>query len=320
MSTTDMRGSAGLPSVAGPSTTAPETTGTAAAVGAAGFSPGVYDMPDAEYHGIKWALSCSGAKLLLPPSCPAIFRYRQDHPPKPKPHYDLGHAAHKAVLGVGAEIRYISSVDAKGNPSAGWATKDAQAQRTKAYADGAIPILEEDRWIVEGMAAKIRDHPIASALFNPNNGKPEQSLFAEDPRTGLPLRGRLDWLPNATPGRRMIIGDYKSATTAEPGAISRAMANYGYFQQDAFYSALVRTLGLDEDPAFVFVFQETEPPWVVTVAELDEDAKQIGRGLNARAIDTFIDCMTADTWPAYAADVIRVSLPKYFTYQHEDLL
>lgn len=281
--------------------------------------PGVYDaMPDAEYHADRTALSYSGAKMLVPPSCPALFRYKQDNPPKSKPHYDLGHAAHKAVLGVGAELRYITSKDAKGNPSQGWATKDAQTQRTQAYADGAIPILEEDRWIVEGMAAAIRDHPIASALFNPANGAPEQSLFAADPRTGQALRGRLDWLPNAVDGRRMIIGDYKTANSAEPGAVSRAMASFGYFMQDAFYSELVRILGLDPDPAFVFVLQETEPPWLITVAELDDEAKRIGRRLNAQAVDTYIECMTTGRWPGYADDIVTVSLPRWFTYQHEE--
>lgn len=282
--------------------------------------PGVYDIPDDVYHGIKDALSCSGAKKLLPPSCPAIFKYELDNPPESKPHFDFGKAAHKMVLGVGPEIRYITAVDAKGNPSEGWASADAKRQKAKAYAEGAIPLLEEQRGVIEGMAAALRAHPIASALFNPDNGKAEQSLFVVDEESGVTLRSRFDWLPNQVAGRRMIIGDYKSAVSAEPGAVAKAMANYHYFQQDAFYSDMVRALGMDDDPAFVFVFQEKTAPYLVTVAELDDDAKRIGRGLNRRAIDTYLECMTNDEWPSYTSEVVQISLPKWFTRQHEEFL
>lgn len=284
------------------------------------ITEGVYDMPDAEYHGIKHALSCSGAKKLLPPSCPAIYRYELDNPPESKPHFDFGHAAHKMVLGVGAEIRYITSKDAKGNPSTGWATKDAKDQKAKAYAEGAIPLLEEERGIIEGMAAALRAHPIASALLNPENGQPEQSLFVVDEQSGIPLRARFDWLPNVVPGRRMIIVDFKTTVSADPTAIAKSVANYGYFMQDAFYSDMVRALGMDPDPAFVFVFQSKEPPYLVTVVELDDDAKRIGRGLNRRAIELYADCLANDEWPTYSDEVVQISLPAWFTAQHREFL
>jgi hypothetical protein len=283
-----------------------------------GIAPGVYDIADDEYHSIKTALSCSGAKRLLPPSCPAIFKWELDHGRPPKPAFDFGHAAHKQVLGVGAEIRYITAKDVKGNPSYDWSTKDAKEQRAKAYADGAIPLLEEQRGIVEGMAEALRAHPIAGLLLDPSNGKPEQSLFAVDDETGVPLRSRFDWLPNAVPGQRMIVADYKSAISSEPGAVAKAMANFGYFLQDAWYSAMVRRLGIDSDPAFVFIFQEKTAPYLVTVAELVPEAKRVGAEMMRRAIDLYAECASNDEWPGYANDVVPISLPRWFTYQYEE--
>lgn len=284
------------------------------------IAPGVYDIPDAEYHGIKHALSCSGAKKLLPPSCPAIFKYELDNPPESKPHFDFGKAAHKMVLGIGPEIRYITAHDAKGNPSFDWSTADAKRQRAKAYAEDAIPLLEEQRGIIEGMAAALREHPIASALLNPENGKPEQSLFVVDQPTGVPLRSRFDWLPSVVPGRRLIVADFKTTVSAAPISIAKDVANYQYFMQDAFYSDMIRALDIDPDPAFVFIFQSKQAPYLVTVVELDDDAKAIGRGLNRRAIEVYADCAANDEWPGYSTDVVQISLPGWFTAQHREFL
>ena len=70
------------------------------------YAPGVYDIPEADYFGASYALSCSGAKLLLPPSCPARFFYRQDHQ-EYKADWDFGSAAHNLVLDAGPEIAEI---------------------------------------------------------------------------------------------------------------------------------------------------------------------------------------------------------------------
>lgn len=275
------------------------------------ITEGVYDMPDAEYHGIKHALSCSGAKRLLPPSCPAIFRYELDNGRPAKPAFDLGHAAHKMVLGAGPEIEVVHHDS--------WRSKDAQTRQAAAYAEGKVPLLAIDYERVVGMAEALHKHPLAAALLNPEHGKPEQSLFRVDPETGVSLRSRLDFLPDPGPGR-MIIPDFKSAISAEPGSIAKAVANFGYACQDSWYTDMVVALELAEDPAFVLIFQEKSPPYVVTVVELDDDAKRIGRGLNRRAIDLFAECVSNDDWPDYASDVVEISLPKWFTFQHQEFL
>lgn len=276
------------------------------------ITEGVYDMPDAVYHSIKDRLSCSGAKKLLPPSCPAIYRYELDNPPETKPHFDFGHAAHQKLLGAGAKLRVIAADD--------WKSAKAQQARKEAHAAGEIPLLTKELEVVDAMVAKVREHPIASALLNPDYGNPERSLFWDDPRTGVPLRGRLDWLPVPQPGRRLLVADYKTAVSSAPASFSKSAADYAYMMQDSFYLDAVRALEIDDNPAFLFVVQMKTPPFLVTVIELDEDAKRIGRGLNNRAIDTYIDCMTTGNWPGFSDEVELVSLPKWFTYQHEDLL
>jgi hypothetical protein len=274
-------------------------------------APGVYDMPDATYHADPVAggsLSSSGARKLLPPNCPARFRYELDHPRPANPVFDFGHAAHKQVLGVGAEVVVVDA--------ANWQTKAAREARDKAYAAGKVPVLAGEHDRVLGMAAALRAHPTAAALLNPAAGQPEQSLFWTDDEAGIWCRSRLDWLPNPT-DRRMVIADYKTCESAELGHIERAVHNYGYHQQAAFYIDGVKALGLADDPAFVFVFQEKTAPYLITIVQLDPEAERIGRAENRKAIDIYRRCKATDQWPAYSDDIELISLPPWVERRHQ---
>jgi hypothetical protein len=268
--------------------------------------PGVYDgLDEAAYHADPvpgGSLSASGAKLLLPPSCPALYAWRRDHP-KVSAEFDFGTAAHKLILGVGQPICRLSYDD--------WRTKAAQTARDEARAQGYVPVLEPDWQRVEAMAAAIREHPVASALLDPERGKPEQSLFWQDDETGIWCRARLDWLPRRDPARRFIIADYKTAAAADPASIRKAVANYGYFMQAAWYAEGVQVLGLDPDPAFLFIFQEKTPPYLVTVAQLDAEAVSIGRARNMLAREMWRDCTQAGVWPGYTDDIELITLPPW---------
>lgn len=270
--------------------------------------PGVYDMPEDVYHRDPvpgGSLSSSGAKKLLPPNCPARFAYDRAHPPQPTHAMEIGTAAHKLVLGIGAQLVIV---DAKN-----YQTKAAQDTRDAARAAGKVPLLPQEYAQAQAMAAAVRAHPVAAALFDPDGGAPERSLFWQDELTGVWLRSRLDWLPHQVRawGRRMVITDLKSAAAADKASVTKAMHNYGYFQQAPFYSDGVRALGLDDDPAFVFVFVESAPPHLVSVAQLDNEAMEAGRALNRIAIERYRDCVEAGVWPGYSEEIELISLPPW---------
>lgn len=266
--------------------------------------PGIYDIPNAVYHADPvpaGSLSSSGAKKLLPPSCPARFAYEREHPPEPKDHFDFGSAAHKVVLGAGDDIVVIDADS--------WRTKDAKEQKALAHLDGKIPLLTHDYQQVCEMADAIRAHPIANTLFQPESGKAEQSLFWIDERSGIWRRARLDWLPDQTGDGRLIVPDYKTCRSADPEQLARDVHNFAYHRQAAWYLDGIDALDIADDAAFIFVFQEKEPPYLVTVAEVDTTALRIGRHLNRMAIAIYRDCMASGEWPAYHPDVHLISLP-----------
>jgi hypothetical protein len=258
----------------------------------------VHDLPDAEYHADRGTLSFSGAKLLLPPSCPAKFREHMDNPPKPKPEYTFGHAAHALVLGKGAEILEVDAPD--------WRSKAAREARELAC-NGVAPMLTHELATARKIAKAVHDHPDAGPLFA--QGDAEVSLYATDERTGVKLRGRTDWL--TTIDGQLWIVDFKTSDTAEPDRFSRKGAAYRYHCQHAWYVDLVKAVGLSAAPRFVDVVVEKVPPYVVTVMEFDLLSVDEGRRFNREAIDLYAECVRTDTWPDYGPGIHTISLPDW---------
>ena len=273
--------------------------------------PGVYEMPDEAYFAdpvMGGSLTSTGARKLLPPSCPALFRHYVDQGQPPRRAFDVGHAAHTEVLGVGAPVVVIDADD--------YRAKAARTARDEAHAAGHTPVLAHEWAQVQAMAAELRAHPLARKLLQPGDGVAEQTLVWVDDDTGVWCRARLDWQTHLAGGRLAVV-DYKTCVSAEPGSISRSVDNYGYYQQDDFYRSGAITLGLDDDPAFLFVFQEKTAPYLVTVAWLRDEDREWGRLRNRKALHVYRDCKASGRWPGYADDVVPVSLPAYATARHE---
>lgn len=273
--------------------------------------PIVNDLDEEEYHRHP-ALSSSGARLLLPPNCPAIFRWRMDHP-QTSDAFDIGHAAHMLVLGAGAPIYTVDADD--------WRTKAAKEEAAGAREFGMTPLLKADHEKVLAMAAALREHPIAGRLFKPEAGRPEVSLFWTDDETGVDCRARLDWLPQTQPSGRVVVADYKTTAKLNPRyGFDKTVADFGYHLQDAFYCDGIRATGIASDVAFVFVVQSKTPPYLVHVAQLDAEAQQIGANLNRKARAVFADCLATDTWPDESGEVDLVSLPRWYVATHSEEL
>lgn len=287
---------------------------------------GVYpDLTDEQYHGDPvpgGSLSSSGARKLLPPSCPALFDYERRHGRPPKRAFDFGHAAHQRVLGVGADLVVVQKTakDGTKEPATDYRTSSAGDHRDEIRAQGKVPVLAAELEVVDAMAAAIRRHPVASVLFNPRlGGRPEQSLFWTDPQFDVVRRARVDWLPAVRDDGRLIVPDYKTTTAADKASIEKSLRSYGYAQQDAWYRDVLHGLGVAESPAFVFVFQEKTPPFLITVAEVDGPSLRVGRKKNAQALEVFAECSATGVWPPYSTDVELISLPRWELIEHGEV-
>ena len=270
---------------------------------------GLYTViPEDIYHADMGSLSVSGAKLLLPPSCPAKFREQMDHGRKPKKVWDFGHVTHRLVLGKGAEFTVLDpavhGLKGDGTPSdKPTATAMWKAAEQDARDRGRTPISAADFAKAEVMASKVLSHPIAGPLLA--DGTAEVSMYHTDADTGVRLRGRADWI---TADGRLV--DYKTAATSNPAELVRNFWKLGYFLQNAWYRDLAEAVGAtDPDPEFLFIVQEKEPPHLVQVVRYDADAITEGRRLNRLAIETYAACMEAGVWPGYTDQTVTLSLP-----------
>lgn len=267
--------------------------------------PGVYEISAAEYLADPipgGSLSSSGARKLLPPNCPARFKYELDNPPEPTEAMQLGTAAHRVMLGTGAEIAPIDAKDYK--------TKAAQQAKKEAIEAGKIPLLPAEHDRVAAMADALR-RSHAAALFHPNTGKAEQALFWKDPGTGIIRRALIDFLRQAEADGRLIVPDYKTAAKADEESIRKAVYRYGYHLQGAWYADGVRALGLAEEVPVVLVVQETTPPYLVNAVQIDDPAMRIGRWKNAEAIGLYAECRATGVWPGYSSRIEFTGLPEW---------
>lgn len=281
---------------------------------------GIYaHVPESVYHADRVSLSSSGARLLTPPSVPALFRHYLDEPQKPKPQYDFGHAAHKMVLGEGGEL-FVLDPAVHGRtkdgaiaqkPSATSMWKEAEA---KARKQGKSCITKDQMEIAQVMAGKVFSHPLAGKLLQ--SGNAEMSGYWHDDATGARCRFRPDFLPDVK-GRFVCI-DYKSAVSANPTAFRKSAGDYGYHQQAAWYLDGLREVEISDDAAFLFIVQQKTPPFLVSVVQLEPEAIELGRRQNRIAIDTYAQCAADNKWPGYDEGIHTVGLQPWLVKQLEE--
>jgi hypothetical protein len=269
----------------------------------------ILDKPEAEYHADPTTLSQSGAKELL--KSPKRFRYQLDHPTPPTESMKTGTATHELVFF--GEVRSV--VEKTWNAS----TTAGKKARDEAAAQGLETISSADWKLAHDMAEAILNDAEARELFS--DGKPEVSVYGEDPLTGVAMRGRFDWWRDDN-----TIVDLKTGRDSSISGFRRAVAEHRYFLQDAWYRQLADVNGFPAKD-FVFVVVDKEPPFLPAVHRLDERAVQAGNFLIDTACQMYRDCKEAeemfglDAWPKFGRPTQpgeRLSLPVWALSEAED--
>lgn len=284
---------------------------------------GIYSamaVSELTYHSDLESLSSSGARDLMKDT-PAQFHFNRHEPRDPKPQYDFGHAAHKMVLGAGGKIAVL-------DPAIHGLTKDGERSKVPAAtamwkaadaaarAQGKIVVTREQMDVAQRMAGKVFQHPLAKKLLT--GGQAEHSIYWHDDTTGVRLRMRFDYLVQLPNGRWICI-DYKTALSADPEYFAKAVFEYGYHCQEAWYRDGLAEIGIT-DVGFVFIVQQKKPPHQVSVCGIIPEHVDLGRQVNRKAIDLFAECSKADLWPSYEPTVHQIAMPGWAVKQTEQLL
>lgn len=256
------------------------------------------DLPEADYFALD-AFSASGAKRLLPPGCPALFRHDRDHGRPDTAAFDFGHAAHAMVLGG----RPIVVVEADS-----WRTKAAKTAADEARAAGQIPLLRKTFDQATTMHDALMDDRTAGNLFT-RDGDSEVTVLWDDEATGVPCKARIDRLTSIR--ERVVAVDLKTTDAdLDDASLARTVVKYGYDVQAAQYLDGLAAIGA-EDPAFLFVFQQKTAPYLVRVIELSDDFLARGRARVEDARALYAKCVANDDWPGYSSDIDLIYPPRW---------
>lgn len=263
----------------------------------------VTGLPEAEYHQGGTELSSTGAKTIV--ACPAEYDWQRTHPVH-KDAFDVGALAHRLILGTGDAVTVVDAYD--------WRLKTNQQTKKAEQEAGRRAVHRGDLLAASRMARAVRTDPEVGPVFA-GAGEAEVSMFADDPESGVRLRGRCDWLTEVR-GRPLIVDVKTTTTDTHPESLGKAIASFGYHQQAAFYLDLLAACG-QPDAMFAFVFVPTEGPHRPRVVFLNNDALDRGRELNRRAINIFAECTQSGEWPCKHSTFITIDLPGWAYYDKD---
>lgn len=270
---------------------------------------GIHRLPGAVYHSDPAplpSLSSTLAKLITAKSplhaWHACRRLNPNYVSVERKTFDIGSAAHRALLGCGDD--YVAIPDDVLGANGAASTAAAKAFIADARASGLIPLKADE---IEGIEA-MRLRAIEKLTEHGITLDPERSeLAALAEIDGIWCRAMFDNVP-ANPS--LPIYDYKTCEDASPGACLKSIVNYGYDVQAAHYRAVWKAV-TGEEREFVFIFQEKPAPHEVTLIRLSGSFRDIGESRAARARRIWAECLTANNWPGYPAGLNEVDAPAW---------
>ena len=271
--------------------------------------PGIYDVPHDLYHGAEIcdgpSISSSGLKVIA--HCPIKYWFNSPlNPNRPKEEkkskaFNFGTAAHDWLLLGQLFLDGFVIIEDDLNLN----TNKAKAIKAEAAENGQRILRDKELKAIDAMRKAIEAHPFAGKAFRA--GEAEKTLAWKDKETGVWLRCKPDFLPHAL----KIVPDYKTAEEASKEAFQRAIDNYGYYMQAPLYLDGIEAVFGERPSHWIFVVQEKNPPYVVELHELSDEALYRGDRENRIAIRRFAECLSSDKWPGYSETINQLDLPGY---------
>ena len=281
------------------------------------------DIPEARYHADDLrdvpSLSSSLARVIINQSPLHAWtqhpRLNPDHEPVEKKTFDIGRAAHRAVLGRGGD--YVAIPDELLASNGAASTKAAKEFIEDARAKGQTPLKAEEVDEVGAISDAVRNR-LAAMGIRFDTARSEMVALAEV--DGTVCRAMID---NAPADPRLPLYDLKTTTDANPDALVRAVMAWGYDVQAAHYLDVWQA-ATGERRKMRFVFVEKSAPYEVAVVELHDDPSSesdwmaTGRSKAAEARRIWSECLAANVWPGYPPRVAIIGAPGFYTARWAD--
>lgn len=246
---------------------------------------GIKDLSETQYRQAD-GIAQSDLKHIIPPKTPAHYWAYKNSPPKLQtPAQRMGSLLHTCLL---QRDKWKENVVCRPDEMK-FTTTEGKAWK-KAHEGKEIVTLEE-KTDINGMVESLWRHPIAKRLLE--GGRMEASVFAED-NDGLLRKARIDCIPN---GGNAII-DIKTTMDASREAFDKAVYEYGWYIQGAYYQDILKLIGQERE-VFILIAVEKVFPYLVACYPVDVLSIEIGQKMYRGALKSIQLCTEAGHWPGF---------------------
>lgn len=258
----------------------------------------VKNLPNAEYHAGN-EISHSGIVQLL--KSPEHYQNYKHGSHEPTTAMEFGTAFHAYILEP--EVFAAQFVLA---PKFDRRTKDGKeaAARWDEENVGKSPLTIEQVEALSAMKESVFNHFGAAKMLS--QGEAETSLFWTDKYSGLPCRIRPDWKFGGG------IADLKSCISASKADFTKAVANFGYDIQAAFYIDGMKEV-TGETVDFFFVAVEKNAPYSTACYKASQEMIEVGRAKYRGALELLKWCQENNSFPGYqpSGEIESIDLPRW---------
>lgn len=182
-----------------------------------------------------------------------------------------------------------------------WEAFEVEAKR----ADKEV-VLSDAMWRATELGLAVRSNELCAPLLI--GGRAEFSVLWQTEVDGfgnLECKSRLDFWSEETG-----IADLKTCRDASPKAFARAIAEYEYHAQAAFYVDAIR-FKTGRDAPFHFIAVESAVPHVAQAYRVPDWMLDLGRKRYQELLVRLCECRRDDVWPGYSTEVLDADMPTW---------
>lgn len=225
---------------------------------------------------------------------PKHYRHYLENGRKATRSLELGTAAHVAILEPERFLREFALWDKKDDEGKTKQRRGKAWEEFQSANDGKTIIRSDEYDLAIAIKDAVRADRVAMKYLA--FGRPEVAITWEDEYTGMPCKGRVDWLTEIDGGPCLV--DLKGTRDPSPIWFSRDCARLDYHLQMAFYADAIEA-ATGEVPRVVVVAVEMAPPHDVVTYIVPADVIEIGRDAYRQLLETLRDCTASGTWHGY---------------------
>jgi len=268
---------------------------------------GLFEMPDEQFPRFPGTAQSRVKRVLKSPYHEWHYKHHPELYRRDQKHFAFGRYLHDLLLQPGKALGEWW-IKPEGFEARSKVNKEILAAKQDVFGHNILSF--HDAEAANRMVENARRKTTLNNLLS--DGWSEVSMFWRDEETGLPCKGKMDYMKFVS-SDVVAISDPKTTADASLDGFNKAMGNFEYHLQAAFYmDGLLRCLPWLKGVLWYNIPMEKEPPYEVGFYDIKQRDIVIGRDQYRRALHTYKDCLERDEWPGYEDGLQTAELPIYY--------